>query len=57
MFNYPVIDIPKEINNKQMPAQELLLAIIRQESEFDLSANSHAGAPPHEFHSCQVQQN
>ena len=44
MFNYPVIDIPKEINNKQMPAQELLLAIIRQESEFDSRANSHVGA-------------
>ena len=44
MFNYPVIDIPKEINNKQMPAQELLLAIIRQESEFDARANSHVGA-------------
>jgi len=44
MFNYPVIDIPKKINNKQMPAQELLLAIIRQESEFDARANSHVGA-------------
>ena len=44
MFNYPVIDIPKEINNKQMPSQELLLAIIRQESEFDARANSHVGA-------------
>ncbi|MDA7606432.1 transglycosylase SLT domain-containing protein [Pelagibacteraceae bacterium] len=44
MFNYPVIDIPKEINNKEMPSQELLLAIIRQESEFDARANSHVGA-------------
>jgi soluble lytic murein transglycosylase len=44
MFNYPVIDIPREINNRQMPAQELLLAIIRQESEFDARANSHVGA-------------
>jgi len=44
MFNYPVIEIPKEINNKQMPSQELLLAIIRQESEFDARANSHVGA-------------
>ena len=44
MFNYPIIDIPKEINKKQMPSQELLLAIIRQESEFDMTANSHAGA-------------
>jgi len=44
LFNYPVIDIPKKINNKQMPAQALLLAIIRQESEFDARANSHVGA-------------
>ena len=44
IFNYPVIPIPSEINGKQMPAQELLLAIIRQESEFDARANSHVGA-------------
>ena len=44
LFNYPVIDIPKEINKKKMPSQELLLAIIRQESEFDTRANSHVGA-------------
>jgi soluble lytic murein transglycosylase len=44
MFNYPIISIPKEINGKQMPSQELLLAIIRQESEFDARANSHVGA-------------
>ena len=44
MFNYPVISIPSEINGKQMPSQELLLAIIRQESEFDARANSHVGA-------------
>jgi len=44
IFNYPVIDIPKEINSKQMPSQELVLAIIRQESEFDARANSHVGA-------------
>ena len=43
-FNYPVIPIPNEINGKQMPSQELLLAIIRQESEFDARANSHVGA-------------
>ena len=43
-FNYPVIPIPNEINAKQMPSQELLLAIIRQESEFDARANSHVGA-------------
>ena len=44
LFNYPVIPIPKEIHGKQMPSQELLLAIIRQESEFDARANSHVGA-------------
>ena len=44
MYNYPVIPIPGKINGKQMPSQELLLAIIRQESEFDSRANSHVGA-------------
>jgi soluble lytic murein transglycosylase len=44
LFNYPVIPIPSEINGKQMPSPELLLAIIRQESEFDARANSHVGA-------------
>jgi soluble lytic murein transglycosylase len=44
IFNYPVISIPSKINGKQMPSQELLLAIIRQESEFDARANSHVGA-------------
>ena len=43
-FNYPVIATPKVVNNKQMPKQEIVLAIIRQESEFDLKANSWAGA-------------
>ena len=43
-FNYPVIATPKVVNNKQMPKQEIILAIIRQESEFDLKANSWAGA-------------
>ena len=44
IFNYPVIEIPKKINNKIMPSQNLLLAIIRQESEFDARANSYVGA-------------
>jgi len=43
-YNYPIIATPKEINNKKMPNQEIILAIIRQESEFDKSANSWAGA-------------
>jgi len=44
MFNYPTISTPSEINGKEMPSQELILAIIRQESEFDARANSHVGA-------------
>ena len=43
-YNYPIINTPKIINNKTMPKQEIVLAIIRQESEFDKSANSWAGA-------------
>ena len=43
-YNYPIIDTPKIINNKTMPKPEVILAIIRQESEFDKSANSWAGA-------------
>ena len=43
-YNYPVISTPKEINGKQMPSQEMILAIIRQESEFDARANSYVGA-------------
>ena len=43
-YNYPIINTPKEINNKIMPSSEVVLAIIRQESEFDSDANSWAGA-------------
>ena len=43
-YNYPIINTPKIINNKTMPNQEVVLAIIRQESEFDRRANSWAGA-------------
>ena len=43
-YNYPIIATPKEINNKKMPDAEVVLAIIRQESEFDSKANSWAGA-------------
>ena len=43
-FNYPIIATPNKINSKQMPSQELILAIIRQESEFDARANSYVGA-------------
>ena len=43
-YNYPIISTPKEINKKKMPNSEVVLAIIRQESEFDRKANSWAGA-------------
>ena len=43
-FNYPIISTPKFINGRKIPESALILSIIRQESEFDLSANSHAGA-------------
>ncbi|MDC0903648.1 lytic transglycosylase domain-containing protein [Pelagibacteraceae bacterium] len=43
-YNYPIISTPKVINGKQMPNSEVVLAIIRQESEFDRKANSWAGA-------------
>ena len=43
-YNYPIISTPKYINKRKIPESALILSIIRQESEFDLSANSHAGA-------------
>ena len=43
-YNYPIISTPNKINNRIMPNPELILAIIRQESEFDSKANSSAGA-------------
>jgi soluble lytic murein transglycosylase len=43
-YNYPIISTPKYINGRKIPESALILSIIRQESEFDLSANSHAGA-------------
>ena len=43
-FNYPIISTPRMINGKTMPSQEIVLAITRQESEFDPKANSYAGA-------------
>ena len=43
-FNYPIISTPKYINGRKIPDTAFILSIIRQESEFDLSANSHAGA-------------
>jgi soluble lytic murein transglycosylase len=42
--NYPVISTPDIVNKKKMPKSELVLAVIRQESEFDQRANSYVGA-------------
>ncbi len=43
-YNYPIISTPTYINGRKIPESAFILSIIRQESEFDLSANSHAGA-------------
>ena len=43
-FNYPIISTPKYVNGRKIPETALYLSIIRQESEFDMTANSHAGA-------------
>ena len=43
-INYPIIKTPAIVNKKAMPKPELVLSVIRQESEFDQKANSSAGA-------------
>ena len=43
-YNYPIISTPKYINKRKIPEAALILSIIRQESEFDMEANSYAGA-------------
>jgi soluble lytic murein transglycosylase len=43
-FNYPIISTPNLINGRKIPESGFILSIIRQESEFDMSANSSAGA-------------
>jgi soluble lytic murein transglycosylase len=43
-FNYPIIGTPNFINGRKIPESAFILSIIRQESEFDLSAHSSAGA-------------
>ena len=43
-YNYPIISTPKVINGRKIPESAFILSIIRQESEFDTSAYSHAGA-------------
>ena len=43
-INYPIIQTPQIVNQKTMPKPELVLAVIRQESEFDEEATSYVGA-------------
>ena len=43
-YNYPVINTPSYVAGRKIPEQALILAVIRQESEFDSKANSFAGA-------------
>jgi len=43
-FNYPIISTPNYVNGRKIPETAFILSLIRQESEFDMTANSHAGA-------------
>ena len=43
-YNYPIIGVPKNVKGRKIPDPAFILSIIRQESEFDTSANSSAGA-------------
>ena len=43
-LNYPIIETPKVVSKKIILPQQTILALIRQESEFDREANSWAGA-------------
>ncbi len=43
-LNYPIIETPKMVSKKIILPQEIILSLIRQESEFDREANSWAGA-------------
>jgi soluble lytic murein transglycosylase len=43
-LNYPVIETPGIVSDTKILDQSYILALIRQESEFDASANSHVGA-------------
>lgn len=43
-ISYPKIEIPKQIKNQKILESSVILALIRQESEFDISANSKVGA-------------
>jgi len=43
-YNYPIISTPNRVGGRKIPETAFILSIIRQESEFDTSAHSHAGA-------------
>ena len=43
-FNYPIISVPQYVNGRKIPKTAFILSLIRQESEFDMRANSHVGA-------------
>ena len=43
-FNYPITSVPNYVNGRKIPEPAFILSLIRQESEFDMTANSHAGA-------------
>ncbi len=43
-YNYPIIKTPNIVSGRKIPDSAFILSIIRQESEFDTSANSSAGA-------------
>ena len=43
-YNYPIVSTPKKVSSRKIPESAFILALIRQESEFDTSANSSAGA-------------
>ena len=43
-YNYPIISVPKYVKKRKIPDTAFILSIIRQESEFDTSAHSSAGA-------------
>ena len=43
-YNYPIISTPRYVNKRKIPDPAFILSVIRQESEFDMEANSHAGA-------------
>ena len=43
-LNYPIIETPKVVSKRTILPQEVILALIRQESEFDRDANSWVGA-------------